>query len=77
MIRILALLALYGAAQAQEVVYVPPHCRSDGVCVQGHYRTVPNSSRQDNFSTQGNVNPYTAQPGSEPAYPYQYRYRRR
>ncbi|PPK83789.1 hypothetical protein CLV84_4335 [Neolewinella xylanilytica] len=32
--------------------------------VQGHFRTAPNSTVNDNFSTIGNVNPYTGEAGT-------------
>jgi antitoxin component YwqK of YwqJK toxin-antitoxin module len=44
-------------------VYVKPHVRANGTYVEGHYRTAPNSTNRDNFSTRGNTNPYTGQPG--------------
>ena len=40
-------------------VYVNGYTRSDGSYVGGHYRSSPNSSVYDNWSTYGNVNPYT------------------
>lgn len=55
-------LATAGTAMAQ--VYVQPHVRSNGTYVQGHYRSAPNSSAYDNYSTRGNVNPYTGQAGT-------------
>lgn len=47
-------------------VYVHQYMRSDGTVVQGHYRTAPNSTRNDNYSTRGNVNPYTGKAGTKP-----------
>lgn len=44
-------------------VYVQPHTRSDGTYVEGHYRTAPDSNPYNNYSTQGNTNPYTGQEG--------------
>ncbi|MDO8368094.1 MAG: hypothetical protein Q7T20_14930 [Saprospiraceae bacterium] len=43
--------------------YVAPHVRSDGTYVKGHHRTNPNSTNRDNYSTLGNVNSWTGQPG--------------
>jgi len=50
------------------------YTRQDGTYVQPHYQTAPNNTRQDNWSTQGNVNPYTGQFGTQPAYPQQQQY---
>lgn len=43
--------------------YVKPHVRSDGTFVQGHYRTNRNNTNRDNYSTQGNTNPWTGKAG--------------
>ncbi|CAN1554666.1 hypothetical protein MCERH10_02338 [Caulobacteraceae bacterium] len=51
-----------GSVAAQ--VYVKPYTRKDGTTVQGHYRSSPNSTTADNYSTRGNVNPYTGKPGT-------------
>lgn len=44
-------------------VKVSGYTRSDGTYVQPYFRTAPNSTNRDNFSTEGNTNPYTSQPG--------------
>jgi hypothetical protein len=43
--------------------YVRPHVRSDGTYVDGYYRSSPNSSSYDNYSSRGNTNPYTGERG--------------
>jgi len=47
-------------------VYVKPYVKSNGTVVEGHYRTAPNSTNRDNFSTKGNTNPHTGKPGYVP-----------
>jgi hypothetical protein len=44
-------------------VYVKGYTRKDGTTVKGYYKTAPNSTINDNFSTVGNVNPYTGKAG--------------
>jgi hypothetical protein len=44
-------------------VRVSGYTRSDGTYVQPYFRTAPNSTNTDNFSTKGNVNPYNGKPG--------------
>ncbi|OQP65425.1 hypothetical protein A3860_17325 [Niastella vici] len=44
-------------------VFVNGYFRKDGSYVQPHFRTAPNSSMFDNYSTKGNFNPYTGKPG--------------
>lgn len=51
-------------------VRVRGYTRKDGTYVQPHYRSSPNSSRLDNWSTRGNVNPYTGQAGTQNPYSF-------
>ena len=44
-------------------VYVNGYNTSNGTYVESHYRTAPNSTINDNYSTVGNVNPYTGKAG--------------
>lgn len=45
--------------------YVAPYLRSDGTFVQGHFRTDRDDSFWNNFSSSGNVNPYTGKVGTK------------
>lgn len=57
------------AAEAGGSHSVRGYTRKDGTYVQPHMQTNPNGTRADNWSTVGNVNPYTGQPGTKPLYP--------
>lgn len=59
---LIAAILFAGSAGAQ--VYVKPHVTKDGAYVEGYQRTAPNSTKTDNYSTQGNVNPWTGQSGT-------------
>lgn len=48
-------------------IRVNGYYRKDGTYVEPYYRTAPNSTNQDNFSTQGNINPYTGKEGWIPS----------
>lgn len=61
-ITMLALALVASGAFADET-YVRGHTTKDGTYVAPHYRTTPDSSRGNNWSTEGNVNPHTGQPG--------------
>lgn len=54
------LLPVVAMAQA---VRVDGYYRRDGTYVQPHYRSAPDGNSFNNFSTYGNVNPYTGQMG--------------
>lgn len=64
----LALIAV-STASAQSDHYVSGYTKADGTYVQPHMQTNPNATRADNYSTQGNVNPYTGQAGTKPLTP--------
>lgn len=61
--RLLLLALLATTAQADE--YVNGYYRQDGTYVEGHYRTHRNQQRWDNYSSQGNQNPWTGEKGYE------------
>lgn len=61
---VFVLTALAGAAYARDV-YVNGHTRKDGTYVQPHYRSNPDGNFNNNWSTKGNVNPYTGKAGTK------------
>jgi hypothetical protein len=71
---VVALVAIASVAEAQ--VRVRSYVRSDGTYVSGHYRSSPDSSFYNNWSTYPNVNPYTGATGTRysPNYYRSYQY---
>jgi hypothetical protein len=67
---ILTLAFLFVATIALADVYVNGYYRNNGTYVQPHWRSSPNSSTTDNWSSTGNVNPYTGQRGTRQSNPY-------
>ncbi|MEM5789179.1 MAG: hypothetical protein AAGU11_17835 [Syntrophobacteraceae bacterium] len=63
-------LSLTVTAFAQ--VWVDPYVKKDGTYVQGHMRSSPNNTSLDNYSTKGNVNPYTGESGTKDPYSNNY-----
>ena len=45
-------------------VSVDGYYRKDGTYVQPHHRSDPNNNANDNWSTKGNINPYTGKEGT-------------
>lgn len=63
---VLMLTILIGsAAFANASTYVRGYTKSNGTYVQPHYRSAPDNTKLNNWSTQGNVNPYTGKSGTQ------------
>ena len=58
---VLAGISYFGNTQ----VWVDGYTKSNGTIVQGHYRTEPNNTKLDNWTTKPNVNPYTGETGTK------------
>lgn len=63
-IACLALALLPAAAMAADN-YVRGYTRQDGTYVQPHHQSAPNQYRHDNYSAQGNTNPYSGREGTQ------------
>jgi hypothetical protein len=62
---IVAAFLVFGSAIAKDV-HVKGYTRKDGTYVAPHTRSSPNNTKNDNYSTKGNVNPYTGKAGTKP-----------
>lgn len=68
LILVAASLAPVAVAQRRSSggpVHVRGYTRKDGTYVAPHYRSAPNGTSSDNWSTKGNVNPYTGEAGTK------------
>lgn len=59
------LLSLLISSTSFAEVYVKGHYRKNGTYVESHYRSDPNKSKTDNWSTYGNTNPRTGKKGKK------------
>ncbi|WNC15470.1 hypothetical protein [Brevibacillus brevis] len=64
MLAFIALLCL-GAQTASADVSVKGYFRKDGTYVKPHMRSNPDGNFWNNWSTKGNINPYTGEPGTK------------
>ena len=64
--KIIVVTMLLLATNLLADTYVNGYTKSNGTYVNGYMKTNPNSTRNDNYSTQGNYNPYTGQEGTKP-----------
>ena len=55
---------LFVGGQAEAQVYVRGHYRLNGSYVRPHYRSYPDQSFSNNWSTYPNINPYTGKMGT-------------
>jgi hypothetical protein len=68
---ICALLLAVAAPTIAKDTYTKPYIRKDGTYVSGHYKSAPDSTKLNNYSTKGNVNPYTGEDGTVDPYKVQ------
>lgn len=63
LLLVLALAVMAVGAMAD--TWVNGYTKRDGTHVQGHHRSSPDQYRYNNYSSQGNTNPYTGQRGTQ------------
>jgi hypothetical protein len=63
-LKILFVIFLFFNLCYGQDVWVEGYYRKNGTYVEGHYRTRPNNTNSDNFSTKPNLNPYTGKKGT-------------
>jgi len=63
LLAFLALVILAGTAHAQSSVHTRGYTKKNGTYVAPSHRTSPDQSRSNNWSSKGNVNPYTGKTG--------------
>jgi len=66
MLALVASALIVPAASAQ--VHVNGYVNKNGTYVAPYYRSSPNGTTLDNYSTRGNVNPYTGKVGTKDPY---------
>ena len=64
----IAIVVALSSTAALAQTRVDGHIRKDGAYVPPHYRTNPDNSLQNNWSTRGNTNPYTGRQGTVDPY---------
>lgn len=67
---LILLLLLMFSTSCYAAQYVNGYMKSNGTYVQGHYRSNSDFTRLNNYSTKGNMNPYTGQMGTSNPSPY-------
>lgn len=65
---VLFVLAILNVNSSFADQYVHGYTRSNGTYVRGYYRSDPDGNPYNNYSTRGNVNPYTGESGTKDPY---------
>lgn len=58
------LLVIAGTDAIAKSSSVKGYTKKDGTYVAPHHRSAPNGTKYDNYSSKGNVNPYTGKAGT-------------
>ena len=71
--KVLAIVLALVSISAFSQVHVKGHVKKDGTYVEPTVRSAPNATKDDNYSTKGNENPYngksgTVNPQTQPSY---------
>lgn len=71
----IVILALASAFSVSAIAdqYVSGYIKQDGTYVAPYVRSSPNNVQYDNYSTKGNINPYTGERGSQRDTTYDYK----
>ena len=67
-IALALVVGVLGFCVSSEAASVRGYTKKNGTYVAPHQRTSPNSTKMDNYSTKGNVNPYTGKAGTKSPY---------
>lgn len=59
------LLLVFGVITTANAEYVSGYMKSNGTYVSGYNRSSANDTTSDNYSTKGNINPYTGKAGTK------------
>jgi hypothetical protein len=65
LIFISSLIGVYARGSSDGSVHVNGYYRSNGTYVTPHYRSAPDGDFSNNWSTKGNINPYTREEGTK------------
>jgi len=66
--RILILACLISLPVDARTTHTRGYIKRDGTYVQPSYKTTPNRTKLDNYSTKGNYNPYSGKDGTVDPY---------
>lgn len=66
---IIMLILLFCNTAVARTIRVKPYSTKNGTYVQGHYKTSSDNTKLNNWSSKGNINPYTGKRGYTNPFP--------
>jgi hypothetical protein len=59
------IVSIYYDLNGTPYIYVEDYVKKNGAIVKGYYRSLPDKDKSNNWSTKGNINPFTGKKGYE------------
>jgi len=59
------LVSVYYDINGTPYIYIDSYTRKDGTFIKGYYRSLPDKNKLNNWSTKGNINPFSGKKGYE------------
>ena len=59
------IVSVYYDLNGVPYIYVQDYVKKDGTVVKGYYRSLPDKNKLNNWTTKGNINPFTGKKGYE------------
>lgn len=58
-------VSIYYDLNGTPYIYIDSYTKKDGTVVKGYYRSLPDKNKLNNWSSKGNINPFTGTKGYE------------
>jgi len=58
-------ISIYYDLNGTPYIYIDSYTKKDGTVVKGYYRSLPDKNKRNNWTTKGNINPFTGKKGYE------------
>ena len=59
------IVSVYYDLNGVPYIYIDGYTKKDGTVIKGYYRSLPDKNKLNNWTTKGNINPFTGKKGYE------------
>lgn len=56
-------VSVYYDSNENKYIYIKGYTKKNGTIIKGYYRSLPDKDKSNNWSTKGNINPFTGKKG--------------